>query len=104
MMKINNCCFAQGESKNATPWVLVIAESPALVANLVVRGPLPLNCLQLLPRANADIAEFGELMTSALAKADGLMTINYPGHVVDVLNGNCLKGGRDNGNPGFRNI
>ncbi len=72
------------QSDGQTPWILVISDSPNYTANMVVRGPMPLNCVQLLPR-NMNLDEFSTGMTAAVSKADALTKIHFASTVSEAL-------------------
>ncbi len=66
--------------------MLVISDSPNFAANMVVRGPMPLNCVQLLPR-NMNLDDFSTGMTAAVSKADALPKIHFASTVAEALTG-----------------
>ena len=74
----------QDEVRNVTPWVLVMANSTNLVANLMVRGPFASNAV-LLSHKNVILEEFSGDLVSGLSKADGLMKVPYAGTVGEQL-------------------
>ena len=78
--------FFQSQNRPAAPFLLIISEQPNLSANLVTRGPFPLNVLHMVP-GPFDLQEFGESMTASIKQADGLTVPGYAGAVAE-----CLKG------------
>ena len=81
---LNFSHFIQGDERSSTPWILVVASSPNFAASMVVRGPLPLNIVQLLPKVQP-LDEFSTLLNAAVSKADELTKIHYPTTVAESL-------------------
>lgn len=74
----------QGEQRNVTPWLLVMANTPSLVSNLLVRGPFACNAVLLTHRA-VGLDDMSADLVAALGKADGLMKIYYAGTVASYV-------------------
>ena len=68
--------FQPAEKSN---WVLVLSNVPYLVPNLVLRGPFPLNGVQLVPSrmVEGDMKTFADMMNAALVRFDALSKISY---------------------------
>ena len=64
-------------------WVLTISPDTMLMANIIVRGPFPLNAVQLIPNRlhGTELNEFADRRTASIARADSLGRINYIGSV-----------------------
>ena len=67
------------------PWLLVVSPTPNLVANMMVRGPFPVNCVQLIPARHGDLQQFSESVEAAMSKADSLCRIPYAGVLADKV-------------------
>ena len=63
--------------------MLTISPDTMLMANIIVRGPFPLNAVQLIPNRlhGTELNEFADRMTASIARADSLGRINYIGSV-----------------------
>ncbi len=73
--------FPAPQSADKSSWILVISTSPNLVANMIIRGPLPLNAVQLVPShmEGNDMNSFSDLMNAALLRSDSLNRIPFAG-------------------------
>ena len=72
------CISLSSQNKPTTPFVLILSTDDAISANLVARGPCPLNCMQLVPDA-VDLTEFGEQLCAKVKSADALMPPAWDG-------------------------
>ena len=70
--------FTTSQVKPTTPFLLLLTGANGLAANLVARGPCPLNVMQLVPQA-CDLVEYGELLSAKVKAADALMPPAYLG-------------------------
>ena len=68
--------FQPAEKSN---FVIVLSNLPYLVPNVVLRGPFPLNGVQLVPSrmVEGDMKTFADMMNAALVRFDALSKISY---------------------------
>lgn len=68
---------------------MLLSSGDSLAANLVARGPMALNVLQLVPHI-CDLKEFADVMSAKIKSCDSLLPPAWEGGLRDSLIGNLL--------------
>ena len=79
-------CLPQYQKEKKTPWVLTVAATGTVVAQLLIRGPVVVNQLLMLQEATeAELRDEADKINGLLVKIDGLNRLNFSGDIHDKI-------------------
>ena len=79
-------CLPQYQKEKKTPWVLTVAATGTVAAQLLIRGPAVVNQLLMLQEATeAELRDEADKINGLLVKIDGLNRLNFAKDIHDKI-------------------